>query len=289
MADSQDWIGKPTNVKLHSSFRSLLVAIIICIPGLIVVTVQRHSDLTFLGRTEVFVVDCDCTSVAHDLGFTGDPGLSRRVSFGRLLVGTASPRGITSCGITLQIILDLRILRETTERPYKYGLDPRFIQCDPVFDPVTEALETNTGVPLEIQLYLIHIQPPTISIMQSLRKIPMVQRHPGCDPPSEKPINQPVVECNPSFIEGVISPAKGNDPGPRDGEAVGLGAVSAQQFDVLLKAMVVVASDITVCAFCSCWLQVAVRVPDGFPAAIFCHGSFDLVRRRGKPPFKVGR
>lgn len=39
VADSQDWIGKPTNVELHSSFRGLLVALIICVPRLVVVAV----------------------------------------------------------------------------------------------------------------------------------------------------------------------------------------------------------------------------------------------------------
>lgn len=115
----------------------------------------------------------------------------------------------------------------------------------------------------------------------------MIQRHPGRDAPPQQGVDQFVVELDALLAYGVVSAAQRNDARPGQGEAVSFGAVLCQEVKVLFISVVVVTRNVSVSALGPGRLEMAVRVPDGFAAAAFGHGSLDLVGRSCESPFKI--
>ena len=50
---SQDWVGKPANVKLHPSLSSGVVALVLGVPRLVKVAVERDADCALLSVPKV--------------------------------------------------------------------------------------------------------------------------------------------------------------------------------------------------------------------------------------------
>lgn len=96
-----NWIGEPSNVKLHATLRSQPVALILTVPRLVIVAVQRNPDPPMLRGSEVPIIQGNSASVAHDQGLPHDPGLCGSIALGGLGVGAASSGRISTGGISL--------------------------------------------------------------------------------------------------------------------------------------------------------------------------------------------
>src|SRR5690606_6041028 len=80
------------------------------------------------------------------------------------------------------------------------------------------------------------------------------------------------------------------NPRPGHRKAVRVEFQPPHQFDVVTPAMVMIARDVARIAVVDAPGLPAKAVPDGFPAAVFGHGSFDLIRgRRGSPEKAFGK
>src|SRR5699024_6940713 len=93
---SQDWVGKPANVKLHPSLSSGVVALVLGVPRLVKVAVERDADCALLSVPKVLVIRGNGSRVAHDESLADDPGLRGAVALGALLVCAASPGGVAA-------------------------------------------------------------------------------------------------------------------------------------------------------------------------------------------------
>lgn len=172
---------------------------------------------------------------------------------------------------------------------YKDSLNPGFVDGNPVTNSVSKSFIADARVSLEIFLYFVHIQPPAIAIVKLLWQVPMVESDPGRDTPTQKRVNQPVVELYAFFIDGVISPAKWYDARPSNGEPVGACSVFVEQVKVLFKAMVVITCNVTAGVFCARRLEVTKSVPNAPTPAALVDCALDLVRGGSEAEFKVGR
>lgn len=97
---------------------------------------------------------------------------------------------------------------------YKNRLDPRLIESDPIFHTVAKALVANTCVSLKVLLRLRHIKPASVSVMQPLREIPMIQSCPRCDTARQKTINKSVVERDSGLVQGIAATTFRDDARP---------------------------------------------------------------------------
>ena len=110
----------------------------------------------------------------------------------------------------------------------------------------------------------------------------MVQRGERGDAPLEQGVDQPGVEVQPGPVHR--AGAGRNDPGPRDGEPVGVQAELAHHRHVLGVAVIVVARLVCVRTVHDATGSVRERVPDGPAATVLAHRTFDLEGRCGRTP-----
>ena len=233
------------------------------------------------------MVHNDGTGVAHDLGLSDDPRLRRAVAGFCLRVCAASPWSILACGISLRGMLATSGRSCLSGSTYNDGLDPRLVQGDPILHPVAKALVAHPCVPLKVELGLFDIQPSAIPVVKALRKVPVIQGYPWRDAPSEQGINESVVEGDAVLVDRVVAATLRDDPRPRQGESVRLGAVAREKIKVLLVPMVMIAGYVAVGAVGPRGLEMAEGVPDGFPPTVFGDGTLYLVRCCCKSPFEV--
>jgi hypothetical protein len=81
------------------------------------------------------------------------------------------------------------------------------------------------------------------------------------DPVSEEVVDELDVEVEAGLVDRVVAASQRDDAGPRDGEAVALGAGLLQQLNVLVCAVVRVAGDITAVAAGNLARDLAECVP----------------------------
>lgn len=67
---------------------------------------------------------------------------------------------------------------KSTHAVSESGDTPRLIEGQPVLDPVTESLETESGVSHEILGAFLLVQPTSVVVVQSLGQIPTVMSGP---------------------------------------------------------------------------------------------------------------
>lgn len=105
---SPDWVGEPSNVELHATFCSSLIALILAVPRLIIIAIQRDANPTLLRSPELLVIQCDRAGVAHYQGFPDNPGLCRCIAFRGLWVNAASPGRIATSSVALELVSNRR-------------------------------------------------------------------------------------------------------------------------------------------------------------------------------------
>lgn len=88
---------------------------------------------------------------------------------------------------------------------------PRLIESDPAFDTVSKSFIAKTSIVLEVFQGLFDIQPPAVSIVKLLRKIPVIQCDPRFDASGDEAVDEFIVEDDASFVDRIISSAPGDD------------------------------------------------------------------------------
>src|SRR3954452_8067721 len=128
---------------------------------------------------------------------------------------------------------------------------------------------------------------PSARVLEFLRQVPVVQRHPRIDALGKQLVDQPVVEADPGRVHRAL--ATRLDPRPRHREPVGVQAEILDQGNVLRHPVVVVTGDIPVVTVVDRTRHPAVGVPDRRRPAVLGDGALDLVRRRRDTPPEPGR
>ena len=162
----------------------------------------------------------------------------------------------------------------------EHGEDRGFVEGREALDPIAVVTRNQRGV-VGKPAGTISIG-PSATIIERLRKIPVIKTNPSLDSGCQQGIDEPIVEGEPSLID---HPTAGReDARPGDRKPVGPGPELAHEGDVLGIAMVVVAGDVPGFAIGDAALLPAERVPDAWPAPIFVDGALDLIARRGDTP-----
>ena len=123
---------------------------------------------------------------------------------------------------------------------------------------------------------------PTALVLERLGQVPVVEGERRLDAPGAKPVDQPVVEVEPALVGRTL--ARGLYPGPGDREPVRGDAKLAEQVEVLLHPVVVVAGDVAGVAVPHGAGLTAEGVPYRGPPAVLGGRPFDLVGSGGRSP-----
>ena len=129
----------------------------------------------------------------------------------------------------------------------------------------------------KIRYKLLLIQQPTISLIQSIRQIPMEQRHERRNPLRKQIIYKFLIERDTSKVDRVVTSANGDDATPRDGEAVGFCASKLEERDIFCSTVVGVAGNVAGAAVSDFAWDFAECVPYRRPTAVGFGSTFDLV------------
>ena len=161
---------------------------------------------------------------------------------------------------------------------------PRLVVRNPVFDAVAEMATHDIGVFNKC----VHRIPvgPTALILQHLRQVPVVQRHPGLKPPLQHAINQTRVKVQ-ALLIGYLTATLSKNARPGNRETVGIGAQVACNVEVLRPAVVVVTGHRATRSIPDSARPGTKTVPNGLTPAVLPNGSLNLIGRRGTPPSEV--
>jgi len=118
------------------------------------------------------------------------------------------------------------------------GGTPRLIECDPRFYQVSQTLEAGLGIGLK-GIGCFPVGPPPC-ILQNLGQIPVVEGRYGFNACGLQGFCELPVIGQSLWIK--VPGTSGKDPGPGDGEAVGLYTRLLHQGYILFVAVVLVAS-----------------------------------------------
>jgi hypothetical protein len=164
-----------------------------------------------------------------------------------------------------------------------FGDDPWFVDRDPPIDSIAQPICHDPRVRCERQRRVAR-RPPT-SILESLRQIPVIQRHPRLDPALEEPVHQPVVEVETGWVHRTVPTRQ--HPRPGDRESIRAEPQFGHEVDITLPESVVITGNVAAAAVLDHAGSLCEGIPDRHPLAIRPRRSFDLVRRRGRTPHKA--
>ena len=157
----------------------------------------------------------------------------------------------------------------------------RLVEGRPQLDLIAERLEADAGIAEE------GVQGgggfPSAGCGQRLRQVPVVEGDVGLDPGIDQGREELAVEGDPGGVHGAR--AIGDDPGPRDRQAVAVVAELLDEADVFRPAVVMVAGEIG-CRFLPDPLRMlaAEDIPLRRPAPVLPRRSFDLQGGGGGAP-----
>ena len=140
---------------------------------------------------------------------------------------------------------------------------PRLVERRPGRHPIAERLEHRRGV-LGEPVRGVAVR-PAASVLERLRQVPVVQRHPGSDVVLEQRVDQPRVEVDPGRVDRA---AVGAHPRPRHREAVRVESEIGHQCHVVGHPAVVVAGGLAGVATDHGAGHAAERVPDRVGAPV---------------------
>ena len=158
-----------------------------------------------------------------------------------------------------------------------------FIQGDKITYPVGESPADNPGVFRE-PVYALFIH-PTALLLQGLGIIPMVEGNIGLNAVAQQLIDHRIIEGDALFIDS--SDALRQNPGPAEGESVGLDAHLPHDGDVFLIAMVEVTGHIAVMTLVDLAGGMGEYVPDALSPAAFIGSALNLIGAGSAAPDKA--
>jgi hypothetical protein len=136
---------------------------------------------------------------------------------------------------------------------------------------------------LKIERELFLVQETAIALVEASRQIPVEQRDEGGDAGLQEVVNELDVVVDALLVDWVIAAAKRNDSGPRQGEAVGVGADGLQELDILFCSVVRIASNSTRASIGNLAGNGAEIIPNGRATTILLGSTFDLVAKNCMP------
>jgi len=219
-----DGVSEPRDGELDLAVASLDVGRVLGVPGKAGVTVQGDADLSALSGLEFLAVGLDGLAVGDEDVVSNSPGLAGAVADG----GLAAVRGVAGGEVA-------RVVAEN-------GRAPGLVEGDPVL-ALGDRLEGKAGVVLEIGRELLLVQEAAVALVERIGKIPVEEGDEGGDAGLEEVVDELDVVVNALLVDGVVAAAERDQAGPGEGEAVGGGAERLEEVDILLGAVVRVASD----------------------------------------------
>src|SRR5690606_18318005 len=112
------------------------------------------------------------------------------------------------------------------------GGAPGLVEGDPVL-ALGETLEAEAGEVLEVERELGAVQEAAVALVELVGDVPVGEGDEGGDAGGEQVVAELGVVVDPGLVDGVVAAALGDDAGPGEGEAVGLGAEGLKEGDVL--------------------------------------------------------
>lgn len=153
---------------------------------------------------------------------------------------------------------------------------PWLIEGNPMFALRNRSKESLGVMPKILDKFLL-VQHTAISLVQSIRQIPMKQGDHRCDTRSQKIIDKLHIESQASRIYGVFASTEWNDSRPRDRESVCFCAGELEKSNILGGAVVGVAGYVAAATVGDFAGDFAKGIPNGGAAAVGFWSSFDLV------------
>ncbi len=160
------------------------------------------------------------------------------------------------------------------------GDHPGFVQRHPARHTIAKPADHERGV-FGKPVCDVRIE-PAAELIERRGEIPVVEGDHGLDAVREQRVDQPLVEVEARRVHAAA--AVGQDPAPRDAEAIGREPERAHQRDVLRVPAVVVARDIAGVTVVDTPGRMREAVPDARAGAVGERRAFDLVRRRRRAP-----
>lgn len=222
-------------------------------------TIEGNANLAPVLGFEVVTIGLDCGTVSNKKRVADNPRFPGAVTLRALAAVTSTPGSKQSGAVTQD--------RAT----------PRLVECDPELYFGAEGFETHPGIILKILDELVLVQHAAISFMQIIWQIPVEEGYERLDARCTEIVNKLDIVLDALFVYGVVAATEWNDARPRQREAVGLGASLLQEGNVLICAVVGVASDITRISTSNLAWNATKSVPDGVCAAVVMRRALDLV------------
>lgn len=219
-----DGVSEPRDGELDLAVASLDVRRVLGVPGKAGITVQGDADLSALGGLELLTVSLDGLAVGDEDVVSNNPGLASAVTNGRL----AAVRGVAGGEVARVVAEDRRA--------------PGLVEGDPVL-ALGDRLEGKAGVVLEISRELLLVQEAAIALVEGIGKIPVEEGDEGGDAGLEEVVDELDVVVNALLVNGVVAAAERDQTGPGERETVGGGTKGLEEVNILLGAVVRVASN----------------------------------------------
>ena len=163
------------------------------------------------------------------------------------------------------------------------GRAPRLVMGDPVFDPVAQTLGDDVGI-FDKRSDGVAAG-PAAGVLQVLRQVPVIQRHPGHHAARQHAVDQARIKFQTFLVRRGAARTENARPGNR--KAVGVQAERLAQLHVLGPAAKMVAGDCAVGAVANCAGLFAEGVPNRRHPSPIGRPAFDLERRRRASPYKI--
>ena len=161
---------------------------------------------------------------------------------------------------------------------------PGLIERDPVGDQVPKRLLGSGGVIAEA-LGRVPVE-PAAGILQGLRQIPVIERRVRRYAVLQTGLSKSAIKLHAGRVE--LPGAGRKDPGPRNRESIRIHAEIGHDRDILGIPVVVIIGYVAGRTVRDLAWRVGEGIPNAGAAAVLAYRALDLVRRRCRPPDKVG-
>jgi len=268
-------VSKPAILEGKVSINSLDIIGIVGIERFSIARVNGDTDLASLSGLVFSSVGLDGNTVAKKSMVSSNIRLSGRVTTTTDFLTESLVARAASAG---------SLATTSVATPSEF-LD--FVKSDPVFNSITESLETEVSIVVEL-VDDIRVQPASSFslVIQSSRKIPMVKSDPRLDSVSQEKVEDIVVEIN-TFLVDEVNGAVREDSGPSNRHSEMLDFKFSHSSNIVLEVVIEIISNLTGLIVID---KVGVRgidIPNVETFTVNVPSAFDLVGSSGSTPDEI--